>query len=82
MVFMLFILIAAVWGNLYEYSNTYVNVSGNRYYYSANVIIDTYSLSKDPRGNVRVELDTSGRAKEVFFYGIDMPEAISRYKRR
>lgn len=82
MVFLMLILVAAVWGNLYEYSNTYVNVDGTKYYFSANVIIDTYSLTKDPNGNVRVELDVDGKAKGVYFYGIDMPEAVGRYKRR
>jgi len=47
------------------------------------VIIDTYSLKKDPRerGNVRVRLDALGKAVEIYFYGIDMPDAFQQYKK-
>lgn len=75
------VLFTTIWGNIDEYTNRYVVVSGTRYPYGENVIIDTYSLHQDRRGNVRVELDAQGRAKEVFFYGIDMPQAAQQYKR-
>jgi hypothetical protein len=69
-----------IWGHLGEYSDHYAVVDGKKYPYAQKVTIDTYSLYKSPRGDVRVELDASGRATEVFFYGIDMPQAVRYYK--
>lgn len=45
------------------------------------MIIDTDTLEKDKKGNVRVELDKNGRTAEVCFYGIDMPESIRQFKK-
>ncbi len=73
-------LFTTIWGHLGQYSDHYVVVDGKKYPIAKNVTIDTYSLHKSPRGDVRVELDASGSAKEIFFYGIDMPQAVRYYK--
>jgi hypothetical protein len=75
------VVITTIWGNIDFYTNHYIVVDGKRYNFAKNVIIDTYSLQPDKKGNVRVELDPSGNAKEVFFYGVDMPQVIKRFKR-
>ena len=77
--FILVLIFLTVWGNLVEYTDSYVNVDGKKYSYSKNVVIDTYTLDTTSKGNVRVELDNEGKATQVFFYGIDMPEAITQY---
>lgn len=70
-----------VWGNIGYYTDTYVVVNGKQYNFDRSVIIDTYSLKADKRGNVRLRLDSYGAVLQLFFYGIDMPEVISRFKR-
>ncbi len=70
-----------IWGNLEAYTNHEVTVDGKSYRFAGNVIIDTYSLEKDKKGNVRVELNANENAEQVYFYGIDMPEAIRVYKK-
>lgn len=51
------------------------------YHLSKDVIIDTYSLEEDEKGNVRIELNSGGLAEEVYFYGIDMPDVIRKFKK-
>lgn len=69
-----------VWGKIKRYTDSYVVVDEKSYKLAKNVVIDTYSLEKDPRGNVRLTLDANGRVAQMFFYGIDMPEVVRRYK--
>ncbi len=75
----------AIWGKLDFLTNTYVVVDGKRYNYSKDqtspVIIHTRSLTPDKRGNVKISLNTYGEAVEVSFYGIDEPEALTRFFR-
>lgn len=70
----------AVWGTIKRYTDSYVVVDGRTYTFAEDVVIDTYSLEKDERGNVRLQLDGRGRVQEMFFYGLDMPDVIRRYK--
>ena len=70
-----------VWGNITYYTDSYVVVNGKQYNFDKAVTIDTYSLKPDKRGNVRLRLDSYGAVLQLFFYGIDMPEVISRFKR-
>jgi hypothetical protein len=74
-------IVAEVWGHIHEYTDEYIVVTGKRYDYGQNVIIDTASLQPDRRGNVRVQLNAHGKAVVIFFYGIDMPEVFRRYRR-
>ncbi len=69
-----------VWGKIKHYTDSYITVDNKRYYYARNVVIDTYTLEKDKRGNVRIMLDEHGKVTHIFFYGIDMPDVIRRYK--
>lgn len=69
-----------VWGTIKRYTDSYVIVDGKAYKLARNVVIDTYSLEQDPRGNVRLTLDANGRVAKMFFYGIDMPDVVRRYK--
>lgn len=69
-----------VWGTIKRYTDSYVIVDEKPYKFARNVVIDTYSLEKDPRGNVRLTLDANGRVARMFFYGIDMPDVVRRYK--
>ena len=71
----------SIWGSINYYTNSYVVVDGKQYEFNQNVIIDTYSLKADKRGNVRLRLDAYGTVLQLFFYGIDMPEAIERFKK-
>jgi hypothetical protein len=70
-----------IWGNVQEYTNTYIMVDDVKYEYTHEVIIDTYSLEKNIKGNVRVELNDDGMAEEIYFYGISMPDVIRKFKR-
>lgn len=69
-----------IWGNIKRYTDSYIVVNGRTYPFHKNVVIDTFSLRKDDRGNVRIVLDEQGKVLYVFFYGIDMPDVIRRYK--
>lgn len=69
-----------VWGTIKRYADGYIIVDGKPYHFAKNVVIDTYSLKEDPRGNVRLTLDANRRVTHVFFYGIDMPDVVRRYK--
>lgn len=69
-----------VWGTIKRYADGYIIVDGKPYHFAKNVVIDTYSLEEDPRGNVRLTLDADRRVTHVFFYGIDMPDVVRRYK--
>jgi len=71
----------SVWGNITYYTNAHVVVDGKQYTFHPHVTIDTYSLKVDKRGNVRLVLDSYGTVLQLFFYGIDMPEAIERFKK-
>ncbi len=74
--------IGEIWGNIGFYNNTVIKLeNGQQFRLSKNVLIDVENLANDIRGNVRVLLDADGKAKAVFFHGIDMPEVIRRYKR-
>lgn len=71
-----------IWGKIEALTNhDILLVGGKRYAFAKNVLIDTESLSPDARGNVRIILDPSGKAREIFFNGIDMPEVFRRYKK-
>lgn len=71
-----------VWGRIEALTNhEIILVGGKEYAFVKNVLIDTESLSPDPRGNVRIVLDPSGKAREIYFNGIDMPEVIQRFKK-
>jgi len=70
-----------IWGNIQEYTDTYIMVDDVKYEYTREVIIDTYSLEGNEKGNVRVELNNYGLAEEIYFYGIDMPDVIRGFKR-
>ncbi len=70
-----------IWGNIQEYTDTYIMVDDVSYRYTQEVIIDTYSLEENKKGNVRVELNDNGLAEEIYFYGIDMPDVIREFKR-
>ncbi len=70
----------SVWGEIKRYTDSYILVDNRTYPYAKNVVIDTYTLEKDERGNVRIVLDETGRVTHIFFYGIDMPDVIRRYK--
>ncbi len=74
------ILAMTIWGNIESYTNHDISVNGKTYYFSKDVIMDTYSLEKNEKGNVRVELDPGGMAAEIYFYGIDMPDVIRTFK--
>ncbi|HEU4686150.1 MAG TPA: hypothetical protein VFS39_16705 [Nitrospira sp.] len=69
-----------IWGKIDYYSNGYVQVDGRKYEFSKTTTMDTYSLKPDQRGNVRVVLDGQGRVARLYFYGIDMPDVIKRYR--
>lgn len=69
-----------IWGSVKHYTDSDIVVNGRSYPFHKNVVIDTYSLRKDDRGNVRITLDAYGKVTGVFFYGIDMPDVIRRYK--
>lgn len=69
-----------VWGMIKRYTNSHIVVNGKTYPFHKHVVIDTFSLRRDDRGNVRLELDAQGKVTEVYFYGIDMPDVIRRYK--
>ncbi|GEM_PF-1794270 len=75
----------AIWGKLDFLTNTYVVVDGKRYNYSKDqrspVIIHTRSLTPDKRGNVKITVNTYGEAVEISFYGIDEPEAFTKFFR-
>jgi hypothetical protein len=71
----------AIWGTINYYTNSYVVVNSKQYDFHPHVTIDTYSLQRDKRGNVRLILDSYGAVLQLFFHGIDMPEAIERYKK-
>lgn len=71
----------SIWGSITYYTNTHVVVDGKQYTFHPNVTIDTYSLKADKRGNVRLMLDSYGTVLQLFFYGIDMPEVIERFKK-
>lgn len=75
------VLAMAIWGFIEGYTNDYIIVSGKRYEFTKDVVIDTYTLERNKMGNVRVELDPDGKAKEIYFYGIDMPDVIRRFKK-
>lgn len=70
-----------IWGNIQEYTDTYIMVDDVSYRYTQEVIIDTYSLEENEKGNVRVELNDYGLAEKIYFYGIDMPDVIREFKR-
>jgi|GEM_PF-4793027 len=70
-----------VWGNLEKYNDHYIILEGGkRYDYVRYVIIDQGSTAQDPRGNVKIVLDSSGKAKEIYFVGLGIPEAFEKYK--
>lgn len=69
-----------VWGTIKRYTDSHVIVDEKPYKLARNVLIDTYSLKKDPRGNVRLVLDANGHVARMFFYGIDMPDVVRRFK--
>lgn len=69
-----------VWGKIKRFTDDYVVLGNSTYRFADNVVIDTYSLRKDERGDVRLVLDDRGLVTYLFFYGIDMPDAVSRYK--
>lgn len=70
-----------VWGKIDHYTNEFAVVDGTRYHFGQNVVIDTYSLKPDKRGNVRVVLDAQGKVAQLFFHGLDMPVVIEQFKR-
>lgn len=69
-----------IWGNIKRYTDSYIVLNERTYPFHKNVVIDTFSLRTDDRGNVRITLDEHGKVTQVFFYGIDMPDVIRRYK--
>lgn len=71
-----------IWGIIRFYTNHRITLAnGQRFDFSHNVLIDTETLTRDKRGNVRILLDDSGKAKAILFNGIDMPDVIRRFKR-
>lgn len=72
---------STIWGNVNFYTDSHVVVDGKQYNFHRAVVIDTYSLKTDKRGNVRLMLASDGTVLQLFFHGIDMPEAIERYKK-
>lgn len=70
-----------IWGNIQEYTSTYIMVDDVSYRYTQEVIIDTYSLKENKKGNVRVELNDNGLAEEIYFYGIDMPDVVREFRK-
>lgn len=71
-----------IWGKIRYYTNHKITLeNGQQYRFSKNVLIDVETLEKDDRGNVRILLDDSGRARKIFFNGIDMPDVHRRFKR-
>ena len=70
-----------IWGNIQEYTSTYIMVDDVSYRYTQEVIIDTYSLEENKKGNVRVELNDNGLAEKIYFYGIDMPNVIREFRK-
>lgn len=71
----------SIWGNIDSYTDHGVTVDGKAYGFTKEVVIDTYSLEKDRKGNVRIEVNENGNVEKMYFYGIDMPEAIRVYKK-
>lgn len=71
-----------VWGQVRHFTDHRIALEdGQEFRFSKNVLIDVENLAIDVRGNVRILLDASGKAKAVFFNGIDMPEVMSRFKK-
>lgn len=71
----------AIWGKLEYYTQDFAMIDGKRYEFGKLTIVDTYSLTPDKRGNARVLLDQQGKVAQLFFFGIDMPEIVKRYRR-
>lgn len=69
-----------IWGNIKRFTSSYIVVDERTYHFRKDVMIETYSLKPDDRGNVRITLDERGKVTHVYFYGIDMPEVFQRYK--
>lgn len=71
----------AIWGKLEYYTQDFAMIDGKRYEFGKLTVVDTYSLKPDKRGNARVLLDQQGKVAQLFFFGIDMPEIVKRYRR-
>lgn len=70
-----------IWGKIRWFNSDYVAVDERTYTINKpRVVIDTYSLKKHEKGDVRLTLDEGGLVVEIFFYGIDMPEVFDRYR--
>jgi hypothetical protein len=78
----LVLIFMTIWGNIVEYTDNYVNVDGKKYQSNKSISTDTYTLDTTSKGNVRIELDNEGKVTQMFFYGIDMPEAIANYYKK
>jgi hypothetical protein len=74
--------ISVVWGNIERFTNRDILlVDGRKFDYGTDVIIDSESTEVNAKGNVRILLDPSGKAKKIYFNGIDTPVAFKKYKK-